>query len=79
MDATYELALGLATRAAFSGMVTGAGGAGFDGAAISSAEDDLSAADEIFSRLGVKQAVINWSNQRTGVPLFAYQEVSATN
>jgi hypothetical protein len=77
MDATYELAVGLATRAALPGMVTGASRAGIDREWISSAEEDLSAAEEIFFRLGVKQAVINWSNQRTVGPLFAYREVSA--
>ena len=58
MEATYELAVGLATRAAFSGMDTGASRVGFDREWKSSAEDNLSAAEKIFARLGVKQAVI---------------------
>jgi hypothetical protein len=73
MEATYELAVGLATRAAISTDhgVGGAGGAGRMGRSEPANKDGLRA-DEIFSRLGVKQAPITWSDRTSGGPLFAY-------
>jgi class 3 adenylate cyclase/tetratricopeptide (TPR) repeat protein len=70
MGATYDLAVGLATRAALARTTRGGNGPGSVGRS-EPADKDASRADEIFSRLGVEQAVITWSNPATGRPLFA--------
>jgi class 3 adenylate cyclase/tetratricopeptide (TPR) repeat protein len=69
LTAPYELALALATRAALRQR---------GGAPDETAEDpDLHRAEEIFSNLGIQQAVITWSPQVAGGPLFARKADSA--
>ena len=72
MEATYELAVGLATRAGLSRMPSEDGATGSERRS-ESADKDRLRADEIFSRLGVKQAVVTWSDPAIGGPLFAYR------
>jgi predicted ATPase/class 3 adenylate cyclase len=75
MRAPYELALCLATRALLN-LATERGGPCGDGhaqegPAHNGAPRDHDRAEELFDRLGVKQAVITWSKKVTGEPIFA--------
>jgi len=63
MEALYELALGLDIRVALGPIAAG--------------EKDRLRAEEIFSQLGVEQAVITWLDSASGGPLFAYQSARA--
>ena len=58
-------------------VVTNDPGAPSDRPAHGSAEEDLDRANEIFDRLGVKQAVITWSDKAIGEPVFARRPVAA--
>jgi tetratricopeptide (TPR) repeat protein len=66
LDNPYELALSLATRSVLSGH-------GFLDGGAPGMEGDGPRAAEIFAGLGVRQAVITWSTEVTGAPLFAYR------
>jgi class 3 adenylate cyclase/tetratricopeptide (TPR) repeat protein len=66
LKARYELALSLETRAVIDLTADGGGRPGGTGP---SADHDRAA--EIFDHLGVKQAVITWSDKVTGGPIFA--------
>jgi tetratricopeptide (TPR) repeat protein len=77
LKSSYELALCLATRAAL-GLAGVGDGAGSDRPANEAAKEDLERANEIFDRLGVKQAVITWSDKVIGEPVFARRPVAAT-
>ena len=70
LKAPYDLALCLATRAALDLATEQDGSSGYRPAHERAAEDHVRA-EEIFDRLGVKQAVITWSNKVTGEPVFA--------
>ncbi|MDA8264482.1 MAG: hypothetical protein M0T79_03860, partial [Actinomycetota bacterium] len=70
IGASYELALCLYARAISCSPASPARPAGAvpaSGAAIA----DLRHAEEIFDRLGVRQAVITWSTAPTGAPIIA--------
>jgi len=70
LQSPYELAICLATRAAVDLTKEQTGLGGYRPENGGPAEDSERAA-EIFDRLGVKQAVITWSNKVTGEPIFA--------
>jgi len=70
LEAPYELALCLATRAALD-LATERGDRCDYGPTHDRTAADHDRADEIFDGLGVKQAVITWSNKVTGEPIFA--------
>lgn len=72
LQSPYELALCLATRAALDRAIERTGPTGYR-PAHRGAEEDRNRAVEIFDRLGVKQAIITWSDKVTGEPVFARQ------
>ena len=65
LDNPYELALALATRSVLrgNGLIEGAAGT----------DEDPERALEVFRKLGVREAVITWSSEVIGAPLFAYR------
>jgi hypothetical protein len=70
LKAPYDLALCLATRAALDLATEQDAPRGYRPAHDRAAQDH-DRAEEIFDGLGVKQAVITWSNKVTGEPVFA--------
>ncbi len=74
LNSSYELALCLATKAALAFAGEGAGSA----PPACAATEDVERANEIFDRLGVKQAVITWSDKVIGEPVFGRRPLAAT-
>ena len=74
LEAPYELALALSSKAMLDLLIDGAGPS-LSGDRNDHATAELDRAGTIFDSLGVSQAVITWSTQVPGGPIFARQQL----